>query len=76
MKKTITAKFTDSSGKLHICKREVELFDGNDEKTKFANVGKTLSEQADMRDKYKAKLGLKVAKVGGEDVDYSKIATI
>lgn len=74
-KQTIVAKLTHE-GKEYIGKREVKLYDGNDEQTKDANVGLTLRTQRQIRDALKVKNGLKSITSSGEAVDLSSIESI
>ena len=71
-KQVIVARLTDN-GKEYIGKREVNTYDGNDEKTKDANVGLTLRVQREIREALKVKNGIKKATTGGKAVDYSDI---
>ena len=71
-KAVIVARLTNE-GKEYIGKREVNTYDGNDEKTKDANVGLTLRVQREIREALKVKNGIKKATTGGKAVDYSDI---
>ena len=73
MAKQIIVARLSHEGKEYIGKREVNMYDGNDEKTKDANVGLTLRVQREIRDAIKVKHGLKAATTGGKAVDYSDI---
>jgi len=74
-KKVIVARLTNE-GKEYIGKREVNMYDGSDEKTADANVGLTLRTQREIREALKVKYGIKVATTGGKAVDYSDIENV
>ena len=74
-KKVIVAKMTHD-GKEYIGKREVKLYDGDDQITQDANVGMTLRVQRQIRDALKVKYGLKAVSTGGESVDLSAVETV
>ena len=74
-KRVIVARLT-ADDKEYIGKREVNIYDGNDEKTADANVGLTLRIQREIREALKAKYGLKKATTGGKAVDYSDIEVV
>ena len=74
-KQVIVARLT-ANGKEYIGKREVEMYEGNDAKTKHANVGLTLEQQREIREALKVKNGIKVATSGGKAVDYSDIENV
>lgn len=71
-KKTLVAKFTHDS-EVYAGKREVELYDGSDQKTSDANRGMTLRIQNEIREAVKVKHGLKTVTSGGEAKDLSEI---
>ena len=75
MKKIIVAKMSNE-GKEYIGKREVKLYDGDDQLTADANVGLTLRVQRQIRDALKVKYGLKAVSTGGESVDLSNIEAV
>jgi hypothetical protein len=74
-KKVIVAKMTND-GKEYIGKREVKLYDGDDQLTLDANVGMTLRVQRQIRDALKVKYGLKAVSSGGESVDLSAVESV
>ena len=74
-KKVIVAKMTHDD-KEFVGKREVKLYDGDDQQTQDANVGLTLRVQRQIRDALKVKYGLKSATVAGESVDLSAIESV
>jgi len=74
-KQVIVARLTNE-GKEYIGKREVDTYDGNDQKTKDANVGLTLRIQREIREAIKVKKGIKTATTGGKAVDYSDIEAV
>ena len=74
-KKIIVAKMTHD-GKEYIGKREVKLYDGDDQMTADAIVGLTLRTQRQIRDALKVKFGLKSVSSGGESVDLSAIESV
>jgi hypothetical protein len=74
-KKIIVAKMSHE-GKEHIGKREVKLYDGDDQLTADANVGLTLRVQRQIRDALKVKYGLKAISTGGESVDLSAVESV
>jgi hypothetical protein len=74
-KKVIVAKMT-ADDKEYIGKREVKMYDGDDQLTQDANVGMTLRVQRQIRDALKVKYGLKAVSTGGESVDLSAIETV
>jgi hypothetical protein len=74
-KKVIVAKMT-ADGKEYIGKREVKMYDGDDQLTQDANVGMTLRVQRQIRDALKVKYGLKAVSSSGEAVDLSAIETV
>ena len=74
-KKVILAKMTHE-GKEYIGKREVKLYEGDDQITQDANVGMTLRVQRQIRDALKVKYGLKAIATGGESVDLSAIEAV
>lgn len=71
-KRIIVAKLTHDE-KQYIGKREVKLYDGDDQMTQDANVGLTLRTQRNIREALKVKHGIKVVSAGGEAVDLSGI---
>ena len=75
MKKIIVAKMSNE-GKEYIGKREVKLYDGDDQLTADANVGLTLRVQRQIRDALKVKYGLKAVSTGGASVDLSAIEAV
>jgi hypothetical protein len=75
MKKIIVAKMSHE-GKEYIGKRDVKLYDGDDQLTQDANVGLTLRVQRQIRDALKVKYGLKAVSTGGESVDLSNIEAV
>lgn len=74
-KKIIVAKMT-YDGKEYVGKREVKLYDGDDQITADANVGMTLRVQRQIRDALKVKYGLKQVSSGGASVDLSAIEAV
>jgi len=74
-KKVIVAKLSHD-GKDFVGKREVKLYDGDDQLTQDANVGMTLRVQRQIRDALKVKYGLKAVSSGGESVDLSAVETV
>ena len=74
-KKIMVAKLIHD-GKEYPGKREVKLYDGDDQMTTDANVGLTLRVQRQIRDALKVKYGLKQVSSGGEAVDLSAIETV
>ena len=72
MKKIIVAKLT-AGDKEYSGKREVDIYDGNDQKTLDAVVGMTLRVQRDIREALKVKYGLKVSTSGGVVKTYADI---
>ena len=74
-KKIIVAKMTHE-GKEYVGKREVKLYDGDDQTSQDANVGMTLRVQRQIRDALKVKYGLKQVSSGGEAVDLSNIEEV
>jgi len=74
-KKVIVAKMSHD-GKEYIGKREVKLYDGDDQLTQDANVGMTLRVQRQIRDALKVKYGLKAVSTGGEAVDLSAVEAV
>jgi len=74
-KRIIVAKMTHE-GKEYIGKREVKLYDGDDQMTQDANVGMTLRVQRQVRDALKVKYGLKAISTGGESVDLSAVESV
>jgi len=75
MKKIIVAKMSHE-GKEYIGKREVKLYDGDDQLTQDASVGLTLRVQRQIRDALKVKYGLKAVSTSGESVDLSAIEAV
>lgn len=71
-KKVIVAKLTHD-GNEYIGKREIKLYDGDDQMTADANVGATLRVQRQIRDALKVKHGIKSITSGGEAKDLSTI---
>ena len=71
-KRTIVAKFTHDE-KQYIGKRDVEMYEGNDIKTKHANSGLVLETQRLIREAVKAKNGLKASTSAGKAVSYDDI---
>lgn len=76
MAKTIIVARLTADGKEYIGKREVDIYDGNDSKTKDANVGLTLRVQREIRDALKVKYGLKAKVSGGKAVSYDDIDAV
>ena len=74
-KKVIVAKLTHD-GKEYIGKREVKMYDGDDQMTDDANVGLTLRTQRQIRDALKVKYGIKSITSGGEAKDLSYIEAV
>ena len=74
-KKIIVAKLTHE-GETFVGKREVKVYDGDDEMTKDANVGLTLRVQREIREALKVKHNIKVITSGGKAVDYSAIESV
>ncbi len=74
-KKVIVAKMTHE-GKEFVGKREVKLYDGDDQLTADANVGLTLRVQRQIRDALKVKYGLKAISAGGEAMDLSAVESV
>ena len=74
-KKIIVAKLTHED-KQYVGKREVKLYDGDDQLTADANVGMTLRVQRQVRDALKVKYGLKAISTGGEQVDLSNVEAV
>jgi hypothetical protein len=74
-KKIVVARLSHE-GKQYVGKREVTLYDGNDQMTQDANVGLTLRVQRQVRDALKVKNGLKTISTGGESVDLSGIEAV
>ena len=74
-KKIIVAKLTHD-GKEYIGKREVKLYDGDDQLSQDANVGMTLRTQRQIRDALKVKYSIKSVTSGGEAVDLSGIEVV
>ncbi len=74
-KKIIVAKLTHED-KQYVGKREVKLYDGDDQLTADANVGMTLRVQRQVRDALKVKYGLKAISTGGEQVDLSSVEAV
>ena len=68
----IIARMTHE-GKEYIGKRDVQMYEGTDAKTKHANVGLTLEVQRQIREALAVKNGLRKASVAGKVVDYSDI---
>jgi len=75
-KRIIVAKLSHE-GKQYVGKREVKLYDGDDQLSADANVGLTLRTQRQIRDALKVKNGLKsVSTASGESVDLSSIEAV
>ena len=74
-KKVIVAKMTHDD-KEYIGKREVKLYDGDDQLTADANVGMTLRVQRQIRDALKVKYGLKAVVSGSESIDLSNVESV
>lgn len=74
-KKVIVAKMT-KDGKEYVGKREVKMYDGDDQLTADANVGLTLRTQRLIRDALAVKYGLKKVSSGGEAVDLSAVEAV
>ena len=74
-KKIIIARFTHE-GQNYVGKREVKLYDGDDQMTADANVGLTLRTQRQIRDALRVKKGLKVVPSSGQSVDVSSIESV
>lgn len=74
-KRIIVAKLTHDS-KLYVGKREVKIYDGDDQITEDANVGMTLRIQRQIRDALKVKYGIKTVTSGGEAKDLSSIESV
>ena len=74
-KKIIIARFTHE-GQSYVGKREVKLYDGDDQMTADANVGLTLRTQRQIRDALRVKKGLKVVPSSGQSVDVSSIESV
>lgn len=74
-KRVIVAKLTHDE-KQYIGKREVKIYDGDDQITEDANVGMTLRIQRQIRDALKVKYGIKSITSGGEAKDLSSIETV
>ena len=74
-KKVIVAKLTHD-GKEYIGKREIKLYDGDDQMTADANVGATLRVQRQIRDALKVKYGIKSVTSGGEAKDLSEVESV
>ena len=74
-KKIIIARFT-YEGQNYVGKREVKLYDGDDQMTADANVGLTLRTQRQIRDALRVKKGLKVVPSSGQSVDVSSIESV
>ena len=74
-KKIIVAKLTND-GKEYIGKREVKLYDGDDQLTQDANVGMTLRVQRQIRDALKVKYGIKAITSGGVAKDLSEVEAV
>lgn len=74
-KKIIVAKMSHE-GKEYVGKREVKLYDGDDQLTADANVGMTLRVQRQIRDALKVKYGLRGVSTGGVSVDLSAIEAV
>ncbi len=74
-KKVIVAKLTHE-GKEYVGKREVKLYDGDDQMAQDANVGLTLRTQRQIRDALKVKYGLKSVTSGGTKIDLSGVEAV
>ena len=74
-KKIIVAKLTNE-GTTFVGKREVKLYDGDDQITQDANVGLTLRTQRSIREALKVKNGIKTITSGGEAKDLSDIEAV
>jgi len=74
-KKIIVAKLTHDD-KQYVGKREVKLYDGDDQMTEDANVGLTLRTQRSIREALKVKHGIKTISAGGQEVDLSGIEAV
>ena len=74
-KKVIVAKLTHD-GKEYVGKREVKLYDGDDQQSQDGNVGMTLRVQRQIRDALKVKYGIKAITSGGEAVDLSNVESV
>jgi len=74
-KKIIVARLT-ADGKEYVGKREVKLYEGDDQQAHDANVGLTLRTQSSIREALKVKYGLKKVSSGGEAVDLSAVEAV
>ena len=74
-KKIIIARFT-FEGKEYVGKRDVKLYDGDDQMTIDANQGFTLRVQRQIREAVKVKYGLKTVTSGGIAKDLSAIEAV
>ena len=74
-KKIIIARFT-FEGKEYVGKRDVKLYDGDDQMTIDANQGLTLRVQRQIREAVKVKYGLKTVTSGGIAKDLSAIEAV
>lgn len=74
-KRVIVAKLT-ADDKVYVGKREVKMYEGDDQLTSDANVGLTLRVQREIRDALKVKHGLKTISTGGASVDLSNVESV